>query len=102
MHLKPGMRVRSTVCTTELVIVRAPAEAVLLECGGAAVIPAGEQPGSDVTLDADDAEGTLIGKRYSDDGIGLEVLCTKAGRGSLTVAGEPLHVKSTKPLPASD
>jgi hypothetical protein len=44
----------------------------------------------------------LIGKRYADEELGLELLCTRAGTGALTVNGEVLQVKGAKPLPASD
>jgi hypothetical protein len=43
-----------------------------------------------------------MGKRYADDDLGLEVLCTKPGPGSLSVGDTPLPVKGAKPLPASD
>jgi hypothetical protein len=46
--------------------------------------------------------GTLLGKRYADEAIGLEVLCTKAGQGSLSVGDTALAVKEAKPLPSSD
>ena len=43
-----------------------------------------------------------MGKRYSNDELGLEVLCTKAGEGSISVGETLLDVKGAKPLPASD
>jgi hypothetical protein len=46
--------------------------------------------------------GTQLGKRYSDDDLGIELLCTKAGEGSLSVGETVLAVKGAKPLPASD
>jgi hypothetical protein len=46
--------------------------------------------------------GTLLGKRYADPDTGLEVLCTKPGDGGLSLGGDPIPVKDTKPLPASD
>ena len=46
--------------------------------------------------------GTLLGKRYADEASGLELLCTKAGVGTLTLDGSVLDVKSAKPLPSSD
>ena len=46
--------------------------------------------------------GTLLGKRYADEASGLELLCTKAGAGTLTLDGSALEVKSAKPLPSSD
>ena len=47
-------------------------------------------------------DGILLGKRYSDGATGLEVLCTKAGEGSLALNGESLLLKEAKPLPSSD
>jgi hypothetical protein len=51
---------------------------------------------------AEHAGGTLLGKRYADDRTGIEVLCTKAGEGSLAIDGEALGTKQAKPLPSSD
>ena len=47
-------------------------------------------------------DGTLMGKRFADDDLGLEVLCTKPGAGSLSVGDVVLPVKGAKPLPSSD
>jgi hypothetical protein len=33
---------------------------------------------------------------------GLEVLCTKGGKGSLAIGGRPIGAKEAKKLPASD
>ncbi len=57
---------------------------------------------ADAELDPTLAGGTEIGKRYVDEETQVEVLCTKAGSGSLTVDGRPLVIKGAKPLPASD
>lgn len=101
MDLKAGIRLRSQVCQTQVIVIRAPTEGVDLGCGGAPLAedldgtPAG-QP--EAGLD----EGTVIGKRYVDDTVGLEVLCTKAGAGSLTCNGAVLPTKDAKPLPSSD
>ena len=46
--------------------------------------------------------GTAVGKRYADDDVGLEVLCTKAGEGSLASRRRALALKDAKPLPSSD
>ena len=43
-----------------------------------------------------------MGKRYVDEAGDLELLCTKPGEGSLTLAETPLTVKGAKPLPSSD
>lgn len=46
--------------------------------------------------------GTQLGKRYADEDAGLELLCARAGTGSLSLAGAAIEIKSAKPLPASD
>jgi hypothetical protein len=43
-----------------------------------------------------------MGKRFSDDESGLEVLCVKPGAGSLSIDGRAIGAKEAKKLPASD
>ncbi len=101
MLLKPGTRLKSTVCTTELIIVRAPAVDVDLRCGGHAVVPTAEDhPSGEV--DPVHSAGSAIGKRYTDEDLGLEALITRAGDGSLSIGDEPMCLKDAKPLPSSD
>lgn len=102
MKFKGGSRLRSTVCSTEVVIVRAPDDDVDLRCGGAAMQPLDSEQSSSGTPAAGFEEGTRLGKRYADEALGIEVLCTKAGDGSLSIGDETLGVKEPKPLPASD
>jgi hypothetical protein len=101
MEVKAGSRLRSVVCDTQIVVVRAPGDDVVITCGGQPVVPldAATEP---ATLDPDYSEGTLLGKRYADEAGTLELLCTKAGQGSLAVDGHPLGIKQAKPLPSSD
>src|SRR4051812_42519607 len=101
MELKPGTRLRSQTCAAEVIVVKAPAGAVDLCCGGAPLVAI------DADVEArpiDDAHrrGTPLGKRYADETAGLEVLCTKAGEGSLSLGTAPLPMKEAKPLPSSD
>jgi hypothetical protein len=100
MELKPGLRLKSTACTTELMVVRAPKGDVDLRCGGAPVTAFGEATQSE--LDPEFSKGTQIGKRYIDEEGGLEVLATKAGEGSVSVGSTLLAEKGAKPLPSSD
>jgi hypothetical protein len=103
-HLAVGTRLRSVVCSTEVIVVRVKDSAVVLECGGQPMQPlpatidlpadAAPQPGLDT--------GSLIGKRYGRGDDPLEVLCTKAGSGTLSVAGVILGERHAKALPASD
>lgn len=101
MQVKAGTKLASAVCETQVVVVRAPADDVELGCGGAPLVGA-DEGGSGGAPDPAFAEGTLIGKRYADEEVGIELLCTKAGAGSLTCNGAILAVKGAKPLPASD
>lgn len=101
-ELKPGSRLKSTVCTTEVIVVKAPSGDVEVTCGGAAMADpatAGDPSGEPA---ADAADGTQLGKRYVDADETIELLCTKAGAGSLAVGGAALSLKEAKPLPASD
>ena len=102
MKLGPGTRLRSAVCETEVIVVRPPADDVDLRCGGAPMVPLGEDPPAGAALDAAFSEGTALGKRYTDAEGSLELLATKAGTGSLSVGGEALVLKEAKPLPSSD
>lgn len=102
MDLKPGSRWKSAVCDAEVVVVRATRDPVSLECGGHPMTPLGTAPAAGLTLDPALAEGVLVGKRYFDEASGAEVLCSKAGAGSLSLDGRPLKRKDAKPLPASD
>ena len=102
MELKPGSRWRSAVCETEVVVVRPPGSEVDLECGGYRVIPHAEARPEGRELAEGFAEGSAAGKRYADAETGLEVLCTKAGAGTLTIGGRPIGAKEAKKLPASD
>ncbi|MFP3899262.1 MAG: hypothetical protein ACLFXM_00320 [Acidimicrobiia bacterium] len=101
MRLRPGMKLYSTVCDAQVVVVKAPADDVAVACGGAPMVP-DDPGGTSGTPDASLGEGPAIGKRYAGDELGIELLCSRAGRGALTVNGEPLLLKGAKPLPSSD
>lgn len=97
--LRPGLRLRSRTCTTEIVVVRPGPGSGPLECGGVPMTtddaPA---PPAETAVDA----GVLLGKRYTDGSGTLEVLVTRAGAGPLHLDGVALTVKAARPLPASD
>jgi hypothetical protein len=102
MEFKAGSRFRSAVCDTQMVVVRAPAEAGELTCGGHAVIGMDEEPDAAATIDPAHSDGTAMGKRYVDPDGTIEVLVTKPGAGSLALNDVALALKDAKPLPASD
>ncbi|HVV75796.1 MAG TPA: hypothetical protein VHC43_07140 [Mycobacteriales bacterium] len=104
MPLKSGQRLRSQVCTTEVIVVRVPADDLELSCGGAPMVELGTEVAAGGTPAPGLADGTLLGKRYTtDDADGtLELLVTKGGDGTLAGNGVPLVTKESKPLPSSD
>jgi hypothetical protein len=102
MELKPGSRWKSAVCTAEVVIVRPPNKAAVLECGGHPMLALSEQRPVGLSASPQHSSGVLIGKRYFDAETGLEALVTKAGTASLSLDGRALQVKDAKALPSSD
>jgi hypothetical protein len=100
MQLKPGLRLQSVACDTQVIVVRGGGD-LDVRCGGAPMVPvdtAAERQG----LEGDFAGGTLMGKRYADAESGLELLCTKPGEGSLAIGTVVIPTKDAKPLPSSD
>lgn len=102
MQLKTGSRWKSAVCATEIVVVRPPKSPVALQCGGQAMLPHGAEglAGGEPAAGLD--TGSLLGKRYGDETTGAEILCAKAGAGTLAFDGRPAIVKEAKKLPSSD
>ncbi|NNC39032.1 MAG: hypothetical protein HKO02_16385 [Hyphomonadaceae bacterium] len=97
---KPGTKLSSTVCKTQIMVLRAPAEELTITCGGAPMqVGDPEELGS---LDSAQANGTLVGKRYTDEAESMEFLCTRGGEGSVSVAGYSIDIKAAKKLPSSD
>ena len=100
MQLKPGTRLESVTCATQVVVVKAPSADVDVRCGGEPMEPVGA--GGERRPMAGTGDPTLVVKRYADEDLGLELLCTKAGDGWLSLGDAPLLVKGAKPLPSSD
>lgn len=99
--LRVGERLESAVCETSVVVVKPPADPVVLTCGGEPMVEAGSACERKSIVGGHDL-GTLVGKRYEVVSLGLEVLCIRGGDGSLAVNDDQLSIKSPKPLPASD
>ncbi len=101
-ELKAGSRWASAADDTEVIVVKPPGVAGLtLECGGHPMVPSGTAKPAGLEVDPSLLGGTAIGKRFAHES-GLEVLCTKAGAGTVAVDGTPLALKDAKPLPSSD
>ena len=99
---KAGMRLKSAVCASQIMMVVAPARDVALTCGGVPVVELSAPDGSGGAIDPGHKQGTQMGKRYTNAAGDIEILCTKPGEGGLAVDGEILAVKGAKPLPSSD
>jgi hypothetical protein len=100
VELKAGQKLWSTVCDTQVVVIRAPQGDGDLRCGGRPMAPAdGERTGDP---SPDWSGGTLLGKRYADEASTIELLCARAGAGSLSLGTTAIEPKSAQPLPASD
>jgi len=103
MKPRVGQTLSSPVDTTTVIVVRAPDADLELTCAGISLYDAkGGVAAPEGEADAEQMAGTQLGKRYSDDDLGLELLITKAGQGTLAVNGTPLPLRDAKPLPASD
>jgi hypothetical protein len=102
IEAKAGTRFRSAVCDVEVIVIKAPAGAVDLRCGGHPLVAmdAGRSNGASAEPGLD--SGTQLGKRYTNEDGSLELLCTKAGSSSLSIGDVPLQLKEAKPLPSSD
>jgi hypothetical protein len=101
MVLKPGTRLRSAVSDAEVIVIRGTGADVTLTCGGLPLLEGDDDAAKAQILPGQ--EGTVVlGKRYVDESDTLEVLCTKGGEGALAADGQPLQLKSAKPLPSSD
>ncbi len=96
---KPGVKLSSTVCKTQIMVLRVPAVELDISCGGAPM-----QIGDPAELGDMSGEnsGTMVGKRYTDADETMEFLCTRGGDGTLAIAGYVIDIKAAKKLPSSD
>ena len=101
MALKAGGRFKSAVCETQVMVIKAPAGDFELSCGGSAMLAPTATAPAGATLQPGGAE-SLIGKRYVNADESVELLCTKGGKGALSLNGTPMEVKQAKQLPSSD
>ncbi len=96
--MKPGMKLKSAVCDTEVMVIKG--SGLVVECGGAPM--ADDRPAERAAINPAFSGGSKIGKRYVDAAGAVELLCVKAGQGSLSIGGVALQTKDAKPLPSSD
>jgi hypothetical protein len=101
MTLKPGSRWKSVTCGAEAVVIRPPTAPGLPQCGGHDMVPLGDAVDPRPVVEGFGA-GCALGKRYRDDPDGIELLCTRAGAGTLGFGGVPLTMVATRQLPSTD
>lgn len=99
--IKPGSRWKSVVCTAEAVVVKTASDGAVPRCGGEDMVPLGTDAPSLAPRNGFD-QGCAVGKRYASARTGLELLCTKAGAGALSIGDELLELVEARKLPASD
>ncbi|MEC7924370.1 MAG: hypothetical protein VYB80_04040 [Actinomycetota bacterium] len=102
MELRAGSRLKSAVCDTEVIAVKAPGGDMDIRCGGVSMLDPTDTDTERTTPTDGAANGTQMGKRYVDPDESIELLCTKPGEGSLGLGDTLLNIKESKPLPASD
>ena len=98
--MKPGTRLKSAVCDTEIMVIRAGTGDIAIACGGAQM--AEQTTVSNASLDPAFAGGTQMGKRYINEADTIELLCVKPGQGSLSIDNVALQIKGSRALPSSD
>ena len=98
MILKPGLRLRSQVGETEMVVIKGSGDHELA-CGGVAVVPLGEPVAEGVEMASGQDGAALMGKRHQ-----ARTRCPlprrPAARGQ--VGQGPAGLRLNKALPASD
>ena len=77
LTLKPGTRLFGAACTSEFVVVRAPADGVEVRIGGHPAVTSADERSDDLTVTTDADAKPLMGKRYVDADDTIELLCTR-------------------------
>jgi hypothetical protein len=102
LELKPGMKLLGAACTSEFVVVKAPAATVDVRIGGHSAVTTPEGRTAELAVTTPSDRRPAMGKRYVDAAESIELLCTKVGDGAPALGDEILVQKDAKALPASD
>src|SRR3546814_15557019 len=95
MQLKPGTKLQSIVCDTDVMVIKGTGD-VFLTCGGAEMVADRSGVSGQPAIDPAFASGTAMGNRYQTADGQIELLCIRPGKGSLTVDGIALETKVEK------
>jgi hypothetical protein len=96
--LTVGKRLRAQNSSCEVIVIKGADGDDVLACAGVEMLESAASGGDQVSA----GPRVEVGKRYTVDAADIEVLCTKAGVGPLSYAGQELLIKAAKSLPASD
>ncbi len=89
--IRAGFRLKSSVDTVEVMVVRAPAAPSIVRCGDAAMHVVADSTSSEPT---DSDAGVQPGQRLCSEETGeFEVLVLRGGSHSLSIDGRPLRVR---------
>ena len=92
--LRAGVRLKSTVDTTEVLVVRAPAAASIVRCGGEPMYAIANSSPSELT---DSAAGVRPGQWLRSEGsVEFEVLVLRGGSHSLSIDEHQLRVRDER------
>jgi len=100
VQIKAGTKLFSAVCDTQIMVLRVPADDLDVTCGGLPMQT--EEAAEKSSMSGDAGEGSLVGKRYVNEAETMEFLCTRGGKGNISVNGIALEIKQAKRLPSSD
>src|SRR3984957_20755065 len=98
VKFRAGQQLVSAIDSTAVIVIKAPAAECTVTCGGVAMATAGE-PVTAAEPDPAQLAGTQIGKRYVDEADTIQLLCTKAGQGTLALDGNPLRFRRPSRCP---
>lgn len=92
--LRAGVRLKSSVDTTEVLVVRAPAAPSIVRCGGEPMFAVADASPSEPT---DSAAGVRPGQRLRSEGsVEFEVLVLRGGSHSLSIDDHQLRVRDER------
>jgi hypothetical protein len=85
-----------------VIVIKASSDDIDIRCGGVAMLRAADASERTEDLKPGFSQPSLLGKRYSWRPLGLEVLVTQAGDGTLAVGEQVMDMESPRELPSSD
>ena len=100
-ELKAGTRIKSAVCTTEVMVIAAPAGDTDVTCGGVSMISLADTATAGA-MDPAHAHGTLLGKRYVNTAVTLNCSALNREMARWRSVAKRWCSREAKALPSSD